>query len=73
MPTKQTRRRKKPPALITAYHAHVYYAANETRGRAAHFREQNSGAGTMNWSARIPNRCIRSLFRAAFWRRSCLG
>jgi len=38
MPTKQTRRRKKPPALITAYHAHVYYAANETRGRAARLR-----------------------------------
>ena len=38
MPTKQTRRRKKPPASITAYHAHVYYDAKATRVRAARLR-----------------------------------
>jgi DOPA 4,5-dioxygenase len=38
MPTKQTRRRKKPPASITVYHAHVYYDAKATRVRAARLR-----------------------------------
>ena len=40
MPTKQIRLSKKPPASITAYHAHIYYDVKETRERAARLRRR---------------------------------
>ena len=40
MPTKQARRRKKPPTSITAYHAHIYYDAKTTQARAARLRRR---------------------------------
>jgi aromatic ring-cleaving dioxygenase len=40
MSIKQTTRRKKPPAPIKAYHAHVYYDVKTTRARAARLRRR---------------------------------
>ena len=69
------------PRSIVDYHAHVYYDPATSRSRAERLRERvgaefpqaKLGAGTMNWSGRIRNRCIRLHFRPRCWRHSCRG
>jgi aromatic ring-cleaving dioxygenase len=70
MPTKQTRRRKKPPESITAYHAHVYYDAKETRGRAARLRrrvqQKFPRAKLGRWHDELVGPHTQSMYQIAF-------
>lgn len=70
MPIKQTTRRKKPPAAIKAYHAHVYYDVHKTRARAARLRRrvaQNFPQAKLGrWHDELVGPHTRSMYQIAF-------
>jgi DOPA 4,5-dioxygenase len=70
MPTKQTRRSKKPAASIAAYHAHVYYDAKTTRARAARLRRRVARkfprARLGRWHDELVGPHTQSMYQIAF-------
>ena len=70
MPTKQTRHSKKPPALVTAYHAHIYYDVKETRERAARLRRRVARkfprARLGRWHDELVGPHTQSMYQIAF-------
>ena len=70
MPTKQARRRKKPPTSVTAYHAHIYYDAKTTRARAARLRrrvaQEFPRAKLGRWHDELVGPHTQSMYQIAF-------
>ena len=73
MASKQTRRREKPSESITAYHAHIYYDAKTTRGRAARLRHRVAQkfpqAKLGRWHDELVGPHTQSMYQIAFPRR----
>jgi aromatic ring-cleaving dioxygenase len=70
MRTKQSTRRKGPPAAIKAYHAHVYYDVKTTRGRAARLRRRVAQkfpqAKLGRWHDELVGPHTQSMYQIAF-------
>ena len=70
MSAKQNPRRNKPPAPITAYHAHVYYDVKKTRARAARLRRRVAlkfpRAKLGRWHDELVGPHTRSMYQIAF-------
>ena len=73
MASKQTRRKANAPASIAAYHAHIYYDAKTTRGRAARLRRrvahQFPQAKLGRWHDELVGPHTQSMYQIAFPRR----
>lgn len=70
MPAKKARRHKKPAVPITAYHAHIYYDAKKTRGRAARLRRRVAQkfprAKLGRWHDELVGPHTQSMYQIAF-------